>query len=235
MWNPDHIAETAAAGLLARAQALTAEQAVRGIDALSEVELHPLLAAAFGHAGLGVFREQPYPGEAALRPRHAARERCDLVLGFTPGFPLQDPVKRLMEVDAADGTLFADAAPAMLAAGPAIDPADAMWIEIKSVGQYCYKRGVPGPNRTYSGEILTIAGSDIPKLAKDPVIRFASVLVILFTESEEVARHDLTAFLHRCLDKELPVAAPAQRGFSIPDIIGNRWCTVAVVPVRPGH
>lgn len=197
--------------------------------------MHPVLAGGFEAAGLGVFREQPYPGDASLRPKHAARERCDLVLTTTPGLPLLDPVASLKAMDAAAGTLFADSAPSMLAAQPRTDPADALWIEIKSVGQFCYTHGVPGPNRAYSAELLTIARSDIPKLSKDPMIGSAAILVVLFTATREVASHDLTAFSHRCLDRDLPISTPATSGFPIPDIAGNAWCAVAVVPVRPCH
>jgi len=232
MFRTDLLAEMAASTLRFRAAELVKEQAVKGLDALPETGFHPLLAAGFGREGLGVFREQPYPGEPARRPRHAERERCDLVLTDRPGAPLLDPVARLKAQDAAAGTLFEVAAPSMLAAEPGIHPTDAFWIEIKLVGQFCYTNGVPGPNRAYTTEMLRLAASDIPKLSRDPLIHHAAALVILFTADEATAKHDIATFLHACLDRDLPVGSPTSIGFVIPDMIGNRRCTVTLVPVR---
>lgn len=233
MWNPDHIAQIAAASLRKRAQDLAAEQAVRGLDALAELALHPLLATGFGEAGFGVFREHPYPGEVHRRPRHAERERCDLVLALTPGLAIIDPVARLKAQDAAAGTLFADAAPEMLAAEAGIDPADAFWIEVKIVGQFTFTHGVPGPNRTYSGELLRIGSSDVPKLAREARIQWAGVLLILFSQDERTAKHDLGVFFTRCVERNLPIREPSITGFDIPDLIGNSRCSVLLLPVRP--
>lgn len=233
MWRPDQLTDIAAAALKMRAEALAAEQAVRGLDALAETGFHPILAAGYADAGFGVFREQPYPGQPLKRPRHMERERCDLVLTDRPGVQLRDPVAAIKAVDVAAGTLFEEAAPAMVGAEAGVDATDAFWLEVKTVGQYCYTHGVPGPNGAYSSELLSLAGSDIPKLAKERMARFAGILVVLFTADEATARHDLNVFLHRCLDKNLPVQSPSSAGFRIPDIIGNAWCAVTIVPVRP--
>jgi hypothetical protein len=233
MWRPEQIAGIAAEALRARSDALVAEQAVRGLDSGLETSFHPLLAEGMQRAGLGVFREQPYPGERARRPRHAERERCDLVLTRSPGAPLIDPVAVLKATDAAEGTLFEAAAPAMLAAETGVDPADAFWLEVKVVGQFCFTNGVPGPNRAYSSELLRISASDIPKLSKEERIRWSGVLLILFTADEATAKHDFGAFMHKCIDRDLPVGSPALECFAIPDLIGNARCTVAVVPVKP--
>jgi hypothetical protein len=120
----------------------------------------------------------------------------------------------------------------MVAAEGGIDPSDAFWLEVKTVGQFCYTHGVPGPNRAYSSELLRLASSDIPKLAKEPLAKFAGILVVIFTEDEATAKHDLHVFMHRCLDKNLPVQSPSSAGFGIADIIGNTRCTVMTVPVR---
>ncbi len=233
MFRTDLLAEIAASTLRFRAAELVKEQAVRGLDALAETGFHPLLAAGFASEGLGVFREQPYPGEPARRPKHTERERCDLVLTDRPGVPLLDPLARLKAEDAAVGTLFEVAAPSMLAAEPGVDPTDAFWIEVKLVGQFCYTNGVPGPNRAYATELVRLAASDIPKLSRDPYIKHAAALIILFTADKETATHDLATFMHRCLDRDLSVGSPSSIGLDIPDIIGNRRCTVTLVPVRP--
>jgi hypothetical protein len=233
MWRPDLLTDIAAAALKSHAEALAAEQAVRGLDALAETGFHPILAAGYAAAGFGVFREQPYPGQPMKRPRHMERERCDLALTDRQGVVLRDPVAAVKALDAASGTLFEGAAPAMVEAEGGVDPADAFWLEVKAVGQYCYTHGVPGPNRAYSSELLSLAGSDIPKLSKEPMARFSGILVVLFTADEVTAKHDLGVFMHRCLDKDLPVQSPSTAGFRIVDIIGNAWCTVTLVPVRP--
>jgi len=231
MWRPDQIADIAAAALQEHSDALRLEQAVRGLDALSEVELHPLLADGFAAAGFGVATEFPYPGQPTRRPRHAERERCDLVLTPSPEIAILDPVAELKHRDDAVGGLFD--AEVVAAAYPGIPPEEAYWIEVKLVGQYCFNAGVPGPNRSYASELLTTAAADITKVSREPMIRHGSLLLVLFTADQPTASHDLTAFMHRCLDRDLPVQSPSQARFEVPDLIGNRLCTVAAVPIWP--
>lgn len=233
MWRPEQIADIAAAGLQERSEALRLEQAVRGLDALQEVQFHPLLADAFAGAGLGVAAEFPYPGPAGRRPRRSERERCDLVLTPSPEVGILDPVAELKYRDEAEGGLFD---PEVVAeAYPGIPPEEAYWLEVKVVGQYCFSAGVPGPNRTYASELLTTSAADLTKLSREPRIRHGALLLVLFTADEATARHDLTAFMHRCLDRELPVQSPSKAGFAIPDLIGNTVCTATVVPIWPDH
>jgi hypothetical protein len=234
MWVPDQLptmlVDIAAEGLQKRSGELEAEQAVYGLDALSEVQFHPLLAAAFRGAGFGVWPEQPLPGIVSNRPKRAERERCDLVLTESPLHPLVDPVAVLKESDAAAGTLFAGQMAPPKPRG--VPPEEAYWLEVKLVEQFCFSAGVPGPNRSYSSELLSIAPRDIPKLAADTLVRFGGLMLILFTAGREVAEHDLGAMAHRCLDQGFPVAAPCWRGFAVPDRIGNTWCTISILPVR---
>ena len=234
MWPAAEIARIAAEALEARADALRLEQAVRGLDAMPEIQFHPLLAAGFEAAGFGVLREHPYPGQPGRRPRHAERERCDLVLTPSPAMTIRDPVAELKARDAVAGTLFAPLADT-LAVSPGIGPDEAFWLEVKLVGQFCFTPGVPGPNRAYSSELLSIVTADIPKLARDRLIRHAALMVILFSADAATAEHDLAAFIHRCLNRGLPVASPDFCRFPIPDLIGNTECTVCLTPVRPDH
>ncbi len=250
-WRTDDLAQIAADALRARSEELRLEQAVRGLDALPEVGLHPILAAGFGQAGLRVFAEWPYPGEPERRARPSERERCDLVL--TTGERLIDPVQELKERDRAAGTLFdpelldargasaagtpAGSAPCEAGDGPrthATAPGEAYWLEVKTVGQHTYSYGVPGPNHAYSAELIAGPTEDAIKLEWDPAIRHCGVLVVLFTEDERTAEHDLSVLMHRLLDREIPVASHAVRQFGIPDVIGNRVCSVALVPVVKG-
>jgi hypothetical protein len=214
----DEIADLAADALRGRAEELDAERAVHGLDALPEIDLHPILAGALEGAGYAVHREQLYPAQSTRR-RRSERERCDLVLTRGEG-ELLDP---------RDGARQADAA--SLFTQRAVAPDDACWIEVKSVGQFTYEAGVPQPNRTYSSELVAGPIGDLAKLARDPFIATGAVLVVLFTADEPVARHDLGVLMHRCLDKELPVGSPMIRSFPITDRIGNARCSVALIPV----
>jgi hypothetical protein len=153
------------------------------------------------------------------------------VLTQTPG-ELVDPVAALKERDAAEGTLFAILSSTGEAKTPhPWHPEDAFWLEVKVAGQFCYTTGVPGPNRAYASELGRLPAGDIAKLAREPAIRHAALMVILFTADRATADHDLGAFAHRCLDRDLPVQAPSLARLEIADRIGNSLCTVAVVPV----
>jgi len=203
----------------------------------------------------GVLREQPYPGDrtASNPPPHAPeapeddedaplarendRQRCDLVLTPAPGLTLADPVKREKRAKAERqqlvGTLFEGLAvqkpPAVVPDPASIPPEDAFWLEVKLVGQFCYEAGIPGPNRTYASQLVRGAAADLAKLAKDPHIHHAALLIILFTETEEVARHDLVQAMHRCLDRGVAASTPLTASFPITDRIGNRVCTLAMI------
>ncbi|HEX7009816.1 MAG TPA: hypothetical protein VF184_07535, partial [Phycisphaeraceae bacterium] len=78
-WSIADIADAVAAGLSAQARAEDLEQAVYGLDARDELELHPLIQQALRAAGYGVWPEQRYPGAWNHRKRSLG-QRCDLVL-----------------------------------------------------------------------------------------------------------------------------------------------------------
>jgi hypothetical protein len=87
-WSWPALADALAAGLAGAAEAVEIEQAVRGLDACRELELHPVLQAALREAGYGVFPEQRFPRDRSQRKRSAG-SRCDLVV--TPdAAPLDD-------------------------------------------------------------------------------------------------------------------------------------------------
>jgi hypothetical protein len=228
MWDYRELVRIAREGLEGYSRAGAVEQAVYGLDALSEVELHPLLASAFEGAGLGVRREWPYPGDVEKRQKLGARSRCDLVLTGA-GEELLDPVAELLETDKAAGTLF-EAAPTLTQAGPRRFAGDALWMEVKVVGQYTYTLGVPGPNRAYGSDLTGSLAIDLAKIAADSALRWAGLLLVLFTDERETADHDLMVALHRALDKGLSFSAPLVEAFEIPDRVGNRVCSVALVP-----
>lgn len=231
MWSVDEILRHCARSLTEQASRADAEQAVRGIDALAELDIHPILQNGLEAAGFGLWPEHPYPGQPQNRPQHRERERCDLVLVEEPGLALADPLAAVLERDQLEQTLFAGLADERPNAR-AVGPDDAFWLEVKVVGQYSFVENVPGPNRSYSSQLVQGPATDIAKLARDEMICHGAVLLVLFTESEEVAKHDLNAMVHRCLDKDLPVSAPIVEHFEITDRIGNRCCSVALIRVR---
>jgi len=232
MWSPDELLTIASRGLQEAARRLDAEQAVRGIDALAEVELHPILSEVFVDHGLGVVREQPLPGEPETRPEDRQRERCDLVLLPAPDLRLADPLRRVRERDRAEGTLFESVERRRPDEEREIPVADAYWLELKVVGQFVVVDAYAQPNRAYAGELVNAVAQDVRKLSRDPHIDLGAVLVVLFTVDEPVAAHDLQLALHRCLDRDVPLGLPHLDGFPIADRIGNAWCQLALIPAR---
>ena len=211
-WSSSHIADAVEAGLKRCAEEADIEQAVYGIDALDELGLHPLIHRALREGGFGVWPEQRYPDDR-LKPRRSEGQRCDIVL--TPDrLPLRDPLIK--------GTLFDDQ--------PAADPEAAYWLEVKTVAQH----ETSGPFARYTAELLSPVIKDINKIWSDGIIRHGGLLLVLFTETLEIAEHDLAAWHTRCLDRGQPVGPPAVRGFDINDRIGNAWCAIAVFGIRGG-
>jgi len=231
IWNAGELLEWTRDALARVENGLRREQAVRGSDALSEVQIHPLLAAGVREHGLGVLREQPYPGIVPGRRKRSERSRCDLVLLPASGLKLRDPVEELVEAEAQAATLFAGVP---RSPDPAtISSREAYWLEVKCVGQYTYTQGVPGPNRAYAGEITHAHSEDLAKLAQEAFIERGGLLVVLFTDEPEVATHDLGVALARAADKGLPVRSPQRASFEIQDRIGNRWCTLSLIEISP--
>lgn len=206
--------------------------ATKGLDALPEVQLHPLIAQAFAHEPLGALREARYPTAKTERPSQTQRDRCDLVLTPETHMSLFDPVQEQREVAKAEGTLFAPVAQTRTPTANEADPSLAYWIEIKAVPQFRYVDGVPIPNSNYATELTRWLRADVIKLASDPLIMHAGVLVVLFNELEEAGEHDLMLAVRGLIDAELPVGVPEIEKLPIADHAGNAWCTLGLVPVR---
>jgi hypothetical protein len=141
MWQTDLLTHAIADALEAEEHRLAIEQAVYGLDALSEVEFHPIIARGASQHAAKVLREVEYPhhwrarGSAAATETDESREadepdalphrrdrlRCDLVLLPTSDAhphvepTLADPVKRIRTRRAARaevvGTLFESLSP----------------------------------------------------------------------------------------------------------------------------
>lgn len=209
-WSTADIADAVEAGLRQRARADDLEQAVYGFDALDELGLHPLIHHALRNAGFGVWPEQRYPGHWHKQKRSEGL-RCDVVL-TAGGRPLREPEVK--------GTLF-DTPDAQ-------DPEAAYWLEIKTVAQF----ETAGAFQRYTSELLSPVAADVKKIWNDSVIRHGGLLLVLFTQDQQTAEHDLIAWHQRCLERGYPVGPPALRGFAVTDRIGNAWCALGVFGVR---
>ena len=211
-WSFSDIADAVHAGLRARAHQDDLEQTVYGFDTLDELRLHPIIQQGLREAGYGVWPEQRYPGDRQ-RDKRSEGKRCDIVLTPPPdALPLRDPLIK--------GTLFDDQ--------PACDAEAAYWLEIKTVAQH----ETGGPFARYSAELLAPVAEDVRKLWTDSGVYHGGLLIVLFTQSQTYAEHDLAVWHERCIQKGYPVGPPALRGFPITDRIGNAWCQVGMFGVR---
>ncbi len=208
-WSIADLADTLEAGFRAECARLDLEQAVHGLDALEELQLHPLLAMIFDRAGYGTHREQRYPADRRKR-RESEGERCDFVL---------TPERRPLRTPDAEATLFQDP--------DALELDEAFWLEVKVVQQFLME----GANQNYASQLLSTVRRDVTKLGKDPGILHAGLLIVLFVREATVFEHDLGIWQDRCLERGLPITAPSRRGFPIRDRLGNGWCGLALYGV----
>jgi len=221
-----------AAGL-ARAEAqLKCEQAVHGLDALDEVHLHPILAQGFDNILYSVFREVPYPGQPEKIPKERERQRCDLVITAAGSAGIIDDIHRRKEIQCAAQTLFAPLAQTMTEPdGQLTEPGNAFWLEVKTIGQYHIMEGYAGPNRKYTSA-FSVCRADLRKLAAARDIVRAALAIVLFCADETIGQHDLTAFMHTCLDRHLPVQSLRTASIPIANRIGNQSCTIGLIQVQ---
>lgn len=211
MWSIADLADAVDAGLRRASARLDEENAVYGLDALDEVELHPVLADSLQHAGYGVEREVRYPADQRKR-KESEGERCDLVLTAPGRGPLASGETKATLFEPQDATPFDEA----------------FWLEVKTVAQHT----VEGPNRNYASQLLSTIRHDVTKLSKDRGILHAGLLIVMFVRDEAVAEHDLGIWQDRCLERCLPIGAPAVRTLPITDRLGNAACVLAVYPVH---
>ena len=223
-WNPDDLVESVAGGLRAASREADLEQAVRGVDALDELRLHPLIRDSLEEAGLGVWTEVRYPGDRSDGRRNRGR-RCDVVL--TPA--RRDPVGEEDPPASSAGAPTTDPAPPDRAGPlPPVSLADAYWMEVKAATQFSEE----GPHRGYSQRLLQAASGDILKMSQDPLIVHGGLLLVVFARDPASARHDLAAWHLRCLEKDYPLGYPSVTGFTLADRLGNGHAAVALFPVR---
>lgn len=214
-WDLAEVASAVERSLIEQRDRIELEQATRGLDAPTELGLHPVIERGLKTHGFGVHREVRYPSDAERKRKRSAGDRCDLVLTPSSQEPLEDP--------AGANTLFA---------GSGFPPQEALWIEVKTVRQHALVKGVASENPGYAARLWGPAMMDLEKLAGDPLLGPAASLIVLFAASEDVARHDLDVWADRALDRGHGIETPRIRGFPIVDRLGNAWCAIAVTALR---
>lgn len=194
--------------------ALALEQAVHGLDTMSEVVLQALLQKGLAQS-YAVTREVHYPASAATK--RSSRQRCDLVLSpvGTQLLPESNEQLSLHLLDSAS-------APRMH------PPAESFWLEVKVAYQL---RAGGLQHKGYSGQFRQAVVADLRKLRAEPLIRHAALLLIVFNESEEVAGQDLELFEALFFPKHELSASRQVRSFRIQDRIGHRLCTTTLWPI----
>lgn len=236
--------EVIADALRAREAALREEQAVYGMDALDETEIHPVIAGGIAEAGWGVLREQAYPTQWKRKrkdegglPLPRDRERCDLVMTPLNGQLLRDSLLEAKTAklarDEAAGTLFEPLSQPKPLSQSGVSPDEAYWLELKIVAQYSVECGVPGPNSAYGSQLTRFVAADIGKLSNDRTIIHGGLALVLFTHDERTALHDSSILINRLVERGLRIGLPLTRSLPIADRIGNAVCSVVLVPLRP--
>ena len=195
-------------GVLRQAEeALRLEQAVYGLDARDELQIHTLLGDGL-QRHYEVAREVHYPSSVTNKLTH--RQRCDLVL-TSLGRPLR--------VDWAPPSLFD---PPSLCG-----PEEGLWLEVK----VAYQFRAPDVRHTgYGAQWRTNVVADLRKMEAEPLIREAGLVLIVFNESTEVLDKDLDLFETLLAQKEVLAGFRQVRSIGILDRMGHRVCTAAVWP-----
>ena len=207
LWDFSTLADILAGVISAAEAGLRLEQAVYGLDARDEREIQALLAEHLSER-LSVAREVHYPSSRGSRLTH--RQRCDLVL-TPPGRPLRR--------DSKPPTLFD---PPDMA-----DPREGLWLEVKVAYQF-REGGIR--HRGYGPQWRQAVVRDLQKMAAEPLIREAGLLLIVFNESREVLEKDLELFEDVLAKKEVLAGFRQARSIDITERIGHRVCTVALWP-----
>jgi len=216
MWDAHRAHELMLDALACDSRRRVREQSHLGIDALDELSLHPLLRDGLAREWT-VLAEQRFPAHAR-KSKRSEGDRCDIVLvdQSRGDAHLSDPLTA--------GTLFG---------GKGIEPEEAVWIEVKAVGQFAiFDDDYARPNPQYSSVLLQQVQRDVKKLSADERIRNSGVLVAHFCAGATIAENDLRAMTDKLFEKAPSISTPITGSFEIPDHIGNSLCTLALIPVH---
>lgn len=207
LWDFSTIADHLSTCVQQAEQDLRLEQAVYGLDAKDERGVQELLAARMA-AWYEVAREVHYPSTAGRRLTH--RQRCDLVLS---------PRGRPLRLDSKPPTLFDPPDQAT--------PGESLWLEVKVAFQF---REGNIRHKGYGAQWRQAVVSDLEKMAAEPQIREAGLLLVVFNESRAVLDKDLELFEDVLMRKEVFAGYRHVRSVDITERIGHRLCTIALWP-----
>ena len=138
------------------------------------------------------------------------RQRCDLVLS---------PKGRPVRLDRSPPGLFDPPDPC--------EPGDALWLEVKVA--YQFREGGERHTR-YGAQWRQAVVKDLQKMAAEPLIREAGLVLVVFNESQAVLDKDLELFEDVLARKEVLAGFRHVRTVPIVERIGHRLCTLAVWP-----
>ncbi|MDB5321190.1 MAG: hypothetical protein JWN40_2821 [Phycisphaerales bacterium] len=186
---------------------LRLEQAVYGLDALTELQLQELLAAGLAKH-YEVAREVHYPSTLGKKLSH--RQRCDLVL---------TPKGRPLKIDSAPVTLFD--------APDLATPEEGLWLEVKIAYQF---REGGLRHGGYGAQWRSAVVEDLRKMEADPLIHEAGLCLVVFNQSREILEKDIELFENILAQKEVLAGFRKVRSTEILDRIGHQVCTVALWP-----
>ncbi|HEY3352145.1 MAG TPA: hypothetical protein VGQ83_02770 [Polyangia bacterium] len=202
-WHLPGVADRLADVVAALELDLRVAQAPHGLDAWDERRLQHALAAGLRPA-YDVALEAHYPSTAGRKLTH--RQRCDLVL--TPrGRPLRQETTLLPF----------DLCP----------PEEALWIELK----LAHQRGEGGAAKAgYGTKWRRQLVDDLRKMAAEPCIREAALVLVVFTDTVETVTRDLDTFEALLAEDNVLAGFRHVRNLPIVERIGHRVCTVALWP-----
>jgi hypothetical protein len=206
-WDFSTVADCFGKVIAAAEADLRLEQAVYGLDALDERKVQALLAGRLTK-WVEVAREVHYPSTKGRRLTH--RQRCDLVL---------TPRGRPLKLDSAAPTLFDPPVSA--------EPGEGLWLEVKVAAQF---REGNVRHRGYGPQWRQAVVRDLRKMAADPLILEAGLLLVVFNESREVLEKDLELFEDVLARQEVLAGFRQVRSVEITERIGHRLCSVALWP-----
>jgi hypothetical protein len=201
-WHLPTLADEVAAAVAEFEAALRLEQAPHGLDEWDERAWQSALATAL-RRDHEVALEAYYPSTAGRKLSH--RPRCDLVLS-PPGRPLHQ----------------GESLPFDLAR-----PAEALWVELKVARQRAAGDARDG---RYGEQLRRNLAADLRKMAAEPQLRAAALLLIAFTEDEATLRRDLGTFEALLARHEVQAGFRQLRVVPIRERIGHHVCGVALWP-----
>jgi len=204
-WPPGYLADLAdqvTAALAELEAGLRLEQAPHGLDEWQERAVQRALAAGLARHH-EVACEVHYPSSAGRKLSH--RQRCDVVLS-------------------ARGRPLAGAQPSLFDECPA---EQALWLELKVARQ---RRPDGRGDARYGAQWRRNLIADLHKMAAEPLIHDAALVLIAFTADQASFARDLDGFESLMVRNDVVAGFRQVRSLPIVERIGHRLCGVALWP-----